>query len=404
MERKVDDDKIGPGAELRDPVRLGLLKEIHNRLDGFQVPQKAQASLLLCDISALESLVRIMDEELGVDAAKALFLNSKVDEIVAEWCQKSSPSSRTGSPARSVLGSPKSSPLSKVALSNPSPETQVPEEPEETEILSRASKRKRVDSPGAISLSSQASRSSYVAKECKNRDSQRCIITKFASATDAAHIVPFSLYRKDRRANFFELLRVLWSERVGQWKHHLDNGTESIENMLTFTPTLHRCHAAGLFGLQPIEASGDGKSLKLKFYWLAQRETPGNNVVDITDIPTLADDVELASTKISSSEDGHIINSGEVIELTTSNPETLPLPSWDLLELQWILQRLTALKGAADIPDVTRNESDEEDLGGLGYDEEIFDEGSGEWRNQGADVGEENLHERINDWIHPQAV
>ncbi|KAK2802267.1 hypothetical protein FQN50_007448 [Emmonsiellopsis sp. PD_5] len=402
MERKVDDDKIGPGVELRDPIRLDLLKEMHKRLDRFQIPQKAQASLLLCDISALESFVRIMDDGLGVSTVKTFFSSSKVDEIVAEWCQKSRPSSRAGSPARSIPGSPRSSPLLKVALSNP--ETQAPEEPEATKILSRPSKRKRVDSPGAISASSQASRSSNVAKDCKIRDSQRCIITKFASATDAAHIVPFSLYRKDRRANFFELLRDLWSERVGQWKGHLDNGTEFIENMLTFTPTLHRCHAAGLFGLQPIEASGDGKSLKLKFYWLAQRETPGNNLVDITDIPTLADDVELESTKISSSEDGHIINSGEVIELTTSDPVNLPLPSWDLLELQWILQRLTALKGAADIPDVTRNESDEEDLGGLGYDEEIFDEESGEWRNQGDDVEEENLHEQINDWIRPQAV
>ncbi|OJD16970.1 hypothetical protein AJ78_02904 [Emergomyces pasteurianus Ep9510] len=63
--------------------------------------------------------------------------------------------------------------------------------------------------------------------------------------------------------------------------------------MLTPTPTLQQCHSIGLFGLQPIETSSDGKSMKLKFYWLAQRETASNAMTDITAIPPFPDDVDV---------------------------------------------------------------------------------------------------------------
>ncbi|OAX79793.1 hypothetical protein ACJ72_05887 [Emergomyces africanus] len=64
--------------------------------------------------------------------------------------------------------------------------------------------------------------------------------------------------------------------------------------------------------------------------------------------------------------------SGETIELPTSDPEKWPLPNWDLLEIQWILQRLTAQRGAADSPDTTLSES--EDPSGYEYsDEEASD-------------------------------
>lgn len=194
------------------------------------------------------------------------------------------------------------------------------------------------------------------------------------------------------------MLKSLFAQRIEKWKSLLDNGTEFVENMLSLTPTLHRFHSAGLFGLQPIEASLDGKSLKLKFYWLAQRETTSDTMTNLMDIPTFPDDVELEDIKICNAKDGHIIKSGEVIELTTSDPEQHPLPNWDLLELQWIMQRLTALKGAADIPDSVLTES--EDSG------EIFDEELGEWRERNIDEEaiEKAQSSRIDNWIGTQQI
>ncbi|KAG9232479.1 hypothetical protein BJ875DRAFT_77387 [Amylocarpus encephaloides] len=43
------------------------------------------------------------------------------------------------------------------------------------------------------------------------------------------------------------------------------------------------------------------------------------------------------------------IRSGDYFKLQTDDPATKPLPSFQLLELQWFLQRIQGMVGAADI-------------------------------------------------------
>lgn len=45
------------------------------------------------------------------------------------------------------------------------------------------------------------------------------------------------------------------------------------------------------------------------------------------------------------------ISSGDIITITTEDPETHPLPSFELLQMQWVLNRLVAISGAADVTD-----------------------------------------------------
>ncbi|OJD11717.1 hypothetical protein ACJ73_09486, partial [Blastomyces percursus] len=123
-----------------------------------------------------------------------------------------------------------------------------------------------------------------------SRSGRGCIVSKLAGPLYVAHIVPYSLKREDRRAAFFDLLTSFWTQRSASI---LKDGTELVENMLTFTPTVRRCHSAGLFALKPVDASHDGKSLKLKFYWLQQRESRSSTMVQVTDFPGFPDDVKL---------------------------------------------------------------------------------------------------------------
>jgi hypothetical protein len=44
------------------------------------------------------------------------------------------------------------------------------------------------------------------------------------------------------------------------------------------------------------------------------------------------------------------IHSGDTFTLTTDDPESHPLPSLELLDMQWVLQRLVAMCGAAEWP------------------------------------------------------
>lgn len=42
------------------------------------------------------------------------------------------------------------------------------------------------------------------------------------------------------------------------------------------------------------------------------------------------------------------ITSSTIIRFETDNPVERPLPSWDILELQWLLHRITAMSGASE--------------------------------------------------------
>jgi hypothetical protein len=54
-----------------------------------------------------------------------------------------------------------------------------------------------------------------------------------------------------------------------------------------------------------------------------------------------------------------LIYSGQAFSLTTDDPETRPLPHPALLEMQWILQRVAVMSGAAEIYDDFDNDDDD---------------------------------------------
>ncbi|EGC42042.1 conserved hypothetical protein [Histoplasma capsulatum var. duboisii H88] len=387
MDKKLTDKEIGPGVELADSNRIKLLKKLQNIFG--QIPQKAQASFLLCDLNYLKELCQAQSASPALlDAAlHRVQTASNVDNIVTQWCQKSRMSSRVSSVQTPSPGSHhqiQPSPLRSVTATGT--KRHASEELEDTDI---PHKQRQL----AADLSEQ--RSQQMSDLCKNRDKYKCVVTKFEGPMDACHIVPFSLNQQSSRASFFELLRILWPRRFEKWQSIVNSGTEFIGNMLTLSPTLHRCHSVGLFGLQPVEASSDGKSMKLKFFWLAQRDTSSNFMTDITAIPPFPDNVQLKGIQVCNVQDGHLIKSGEIIELMTADPANKPLPDWDLLELQWVMQRLTALRGAADIFDSVHSESDKY------LEMEVFTEKSSAVEEQ--DTIEGSFH-KIHTWMENQLV
>jgi len=53
-----------------------------------------------------------------------------------------------------------------------------------------------------------------------------------------------------------------------------------------------------------------------------------------------------------------MIRSGETFTFTTKDPEKLPLPSLELLKMQWVLQRLVGMSGAAGWPNLDSFDDD----------------------------------------------
>jgi hypothetical protein len=63
--------------------------------------------------------------------------------------------------------------------------------------------------------------------------------------------------------------------------------------------------------------------------------------------------------------------SGDVFTLTTHDPERLPLPSWPLLEMQWHLQRIAAMSGAAEVRDYSNRDDDDDTKDAIDHDASI---------------------------------
>lgn len=149
---------------------------------------------------------------------------------------------------------------------------------------------------------------------------------------------------------FWSALGVFWSdELISQWKAAVfgEKGTEVCSNLITLTPSVHGYWGKALFALKPMDVSDDGMSMDVQFFWLRQFHRLAS--MRVTTRPEFPSDLNglLENVKLFNCETEEIIRSGTTITLRTDDPETKPLPSKEILDMQWVLNRLTALSGGA---------------------------------------------------------
>jgi hypothetical protein len=164
-----------------------------------------------------------------------------------------------------------------------------------------------------------------------------------------------------------------WSQdRVDAWYNAVfSSGTEVVYNLMCFAPHVHKYHERAFFALEPKEISNDKKSLTVKFFWLPRYQYSPQ--VDILRTPSISGDLDGGTHGVGlwNVQTKKEILSGDEILLETSDTVELPLPDWRLLEMQWILHRVTALRGAAESSDdFDEDDNDDWDMP-LGEDIEI---------------------------------
>lgn len=100
------------------------------------------------------------------------------------------------------------------------------------------------------------------------------------------------------------------------------------------------------FALKPLELSCDRKSLNVQFFWLRRYKRVKWGVFPSVKpsfpggLDGLPEDIRLWNCESMTP-----IRSGDVITLHTEDPDSHPLPSFALLEMQWVLHRTAALSG-----------------------------------------------------------
>ncbi|GAB1201310.1 hypothetical protein APSETT444_010701 [Aspergillus pseudonomiae] len=102
---------------------------------------------------------------------------------------------------------------------------------------------------------------------------------------------------------------------------------------------------------EPVGISEDKKSLTMRFWWLPRREYSPQ--VSMVIPPSLPPDLKASSSnaKLWNCDTDEPIYSGQIMTIRTSDPETMPLPFFELLQMQWFSNQVAAISGAADITD-----------------------------------------------------
>ena len=170
--------------------------------------------------------------------------------------------------------------------------------------------------------------------------------------------------------DFWRYLAVFWGkDQINTWKNTIfpdGVGVESCFNLISLSSMAHDMWTKGLFALKPLKLSRDRKKLIVQFFW----QVPGNYELDsevdlLTETPSLkgldivGDGYFLSRIEMDRSRS--YICSGDTFTFTTKDPKNLPLPSMELLEMQWVLQRLVGMSGAAGWPSLDTIDDDSVD-------------------------------------------
>lgn len=195
------------------------------------------------------------------------------------------------------------------------------------------------------------------------RDNNQCVLTKQGiPLLEVAHIIPKKLHKKNRCVDW-GLLRIFWGkERVEEWQREISQqpnqpeiiNTEQVQNLMTLSTQVPGYWDRCVCAFRPIEVNPERTEMTISFHWLPLRDE-GMKAADF--VPTDRNpygrghqgfDETPGNGNFVVTADKKIITSGYIFTVTTDDPRKKPLPSFALLNLQWHLHRIAAMKGAAE--------------------------------------------------------
>jgi hypothetical protein len=224
-------------------------------------------------------------------------------------------------------------------------------------------KQKTSDSPrGKVASSPVLCQSPSAKTLAEQRDNFCCVLTG-SPAKEVVYIYPHcSLNIKEEdifgpRHIFWANLRIFWpEEKVAAWEAELfprgtsEIGIEGVYNLITLSLNAHIPWNLGAFALKPISVYNDNTILKVQFFWQKkQKDTQSPMNLLTTPFSTKDLDHNEGAFDYGITElycGGKRIKSGDFFELKTDDAIARPLPSFQILEMQWFLQRVIGMAGA----------------------------------------------------------
>ncbi|KAL2886982.1 hypothetical protein HOO65_050103 [Ceratocystis lukuohia] len=187
--------------------------------------------------------------------------------------------------------------------------------------------------------------------QIRRRDGETCVVSGLQEPVDVCHIVPSSI-NGQKLATFKEFVGGFCPDllpRVQQLFPGTD--TDIAENLMCLTPTLHAFWGAGLFALEPVSSSSD--FVTVRFWWMDDL---------LRQISVRLPRLSLSHRQFYYSHNGLEILTGDILKFRSH--EDTPAPDFTLLKVQYLMQIMGVLCGAAE-PDEDEQEEDDGDVDAL---------------------------------------
>ena len=201
------------------------------------------------------------------------------------------------------------------------------------------------------------------------RDGKQCALAK-TEPCEAAHIYPAGLIDvqptttiSNAVPDFWDLLELFFDfDHVRRWRREIFRdpfdpsvSLDGCHNRICLDPATHDSWIRGSFALRPVAVSEDEKQLTAQFYWQSKPLHSRFDQVEVLQAPPSSkglihgDGDMLYIHPEGKTEDGYEVNSGDIFVFKTENPKTHPLPSFELLDMQWHMNRICLMSGVSDV-------------------------------------------------------
>ncbi|OQE12269.1 hypothetical protein PENVUL_c001G03988 [Penicillium vulpinum] len=312
------------------PQRKVIIRRLKKALLDQPVPAPFWAVIQLCDLDKLEYLIQLA------------YFSLKLMDIVADLT--------CGLPFKWTL--------------RPSPFQQA--DPEYSPPVFSPPKHR--SSPVAI----------YAARE---RDGKKCVITGTRKIYQTVPIFPTGLVTSRLQDNptsptIWRFADMFWGRITTQkWRKAAfnnpiqpDSPVNDCSNLICLRRDLRSAWTSGLFALRPAWINEEETEIEIEFYWQPKLDHKVYDVVELTKQPPSSKNVNsvdklVVVPGVRGEPTYRPIVSGYRFKMTTDDPIERPLPSFDLLDMQWHFNRMLALSGASsffedDYEDEDDNRSD----------------------------------------------
>lgn len=193
---------------------------------------------------------------------------------------------------------------------------------------------------------------STIIAQVRERDADKCVITSHSTSM-LCDICPDWLLRSPSHRFWLDLRSWYDTHTVDRWKRRLfpslynPEPVETIQNYISLSPILRKYWEWGNFVLRPHPKRRHyyKKEPKVQIFWLPSHGCYRNDKICIFKKPGQIRKGTTVKLVGFESEELKDLKSGDWITLTTPDPVKLPLPSWDLLELRFIMTLFARFAG-----------------------------------------------------------